>query len=305
MTALNLALLGAGRWGQRYIEAIRSIDTLRLVALASQNPESAARVPAGCRIFADWRDAVTAPGIDAVVVATPPHLHAEMALASIDAHRPVLIEKPLTLSLDEAAAVEKSAIRRGVLAVVGHTHLYNPAFRELKRRREDVGAVRAIRSVAGNWGPFRADVSPLWDWSPHDLSMCLDLIGGCPKVIGAERTAESRAEAGLASNYRLQLEFAGPIDVGIEVGNLMDAKKRRFDVIGDDGSLIFDDVLSRLTLHRKGSEIEIPVCGERPLTQQIIEFVEAIRAGNTQGSSLRIGCNIVQIIAECERLTTT
>ena len=132
---IRLGLIGAGRWGRNYIRTINGLPGVRLARLASRNPDSARLIPTGCSIFTDWREMLSSRDLDGVIVATPPHLHAEMAFAAIDAGLAVLIEKPLTLSVAEAHALRERARERGVLAMVDHTHLFNPAFRALKATR--------------------------------------------------------------------------------------------------------------------------------------------------------------------------
>ena len=78
---LRLGLLGAGRWGRNYIRTIAASAGVRLARLASRNPDSANLVPPDCVIFADWREMLDARALDGVIVATPPGVHAEMALA--------------------------------------------------------------------------------------------------------------------------------------------------------------------------------------------------------------------------------
>jgi predicted dehydrogenase len=299
----RLCLLGAGRWGRRYIDTIRDMEGVALAVLASRNPDSAALAPPGCRIVADWQAAVSDAEIDAVIVATPPHLHKDMALAAIAAARPVLIEKPLTLSLLDALAIETQARDKGVLAMVGHTHLFNPAFRELKRQLPAIGALCMVTAQAGNRGPYRPDVTPLWDWAPHDLSMCLDLFASTPTGVAAERLALEQIDGGWAGDYRLGLEFPGGGRADIHVSNMMPVKRRSIEVAGTDGALVLDDIASTLVLRRSGMETPLSWPAHKPLTQQVRDFSDAVKRGISSDPSLALGREVVRIIALCDGLT--
>ena len=298
METIRLCVLGAGRWGKRYIETIAAMDGVTLAAVASRNPDTVQIVPRGCAVFTDWHAAVVAPAVDAVVVATPPRFHAEMALAAMAARRPVLIEKPLALCPKQAENVERRASELGVLAMVGHTQLFSPGFRQLKRCASAIGPVRAIRCAAGNRGPFRPDVDPLWDWAPHDLAMCLSLLGALPDAVTAEWLIRDRIEGGHAGNLHLQLRFCGEVEVDIRVGNMMDHKHRCIEVECEAGRVVYDDARSTLV----SGQANVPFSSERPLLCQVREFVEIIRSGCTLDPSLRIGRDIVDILARCERL---
>jgi predicted dehydrogenase len=300
MAPVRLCLLGAGRWGQRYIDTISTSAGVALTALASRNPAAAAFVPQDCHIFTDWREAVRAEDVDAVIVATPPALHAEMALAAIAAGRPVLIEKPLTLSLAEAQAIRDAARGSHVLASVGHIHLHNGGYLTLKRHLPAIGRLLHIRCEAGNWGPFRPDVTPLWDWAPHDLSMCLDLVGSAPIAVNCENSALEQHEAGWAGNFRLTLDFPGDIKADIRVGNMMATRTRQIEARGTKGSLVFDDIAHTLTLRRDKTETTLPVPATKPLACQIDAFAQAVRKRRTRDPALDDGVEIIDILNECE-----
>ena len=96
----KLALVGTGRWGKRYIETIKKIDSIELVSIASRNPP-----PNLCndtfKVFDDWKQLLNQE-IDGLIIATPPHTHAKILEEAIKAGIPAIIEKPLTLNLKEA-----------------------------------------------------------------------------------------------------------------------------------------------------------------------------------------------------------
>src|SRR5688500_16219853 len=102
MTPIRTVLVGAGRWGQRYIATLRELRTFALRVVVSQNPETARSVPEGCEVVTDWRRAIERGDIDAAIIATPPRLHAEILASCLDRGLPAIVEKPLCLSSAEA-----------------------------------------------------------------------------------------------------------------------------------------------------------------------------------------------------------
>src|SRR5258707_5147931 len=115
---LRLGLIGAGAWGRNYIQTIKALPDVRLTRLASRNPEGARIAPPGCMVVSDWRDLLDRTMVDGAIIATPPHLHAEMALAAMEMHLPVLIEKPLTMNVARAQAIRAKALERRVVTMV-------------------------------------------------------------------------------------------------------------------------------------------------------------------------------------------
>jgi predicted dehydrogenase len=189
---LRLGVVGTGPWGRNYARTIAGMSEVTLARVAGR---------------ADWHDLVRAGDVDAMVVAVPPAAQPEIALAAIEAGRPLLLEKPLALSTEAAERIAAAAAAHSVLVMVDHVHLFHPAWEELKRAAAQRGPVRSIEAAAGGPGPYRAGVSTLWDWGPHDVAMCLDLLGA-PQAVDAECLEARPAGAGSAERLRLDLQFA-------------------------------------------------------------------------------------------------
>ncbi|HEY4685821.1 MAG TPA: Gfo/Idh/MocA family oxidoreductase, partial [Dehalococcoidia bacterium] len=129
---MNVALVGAGLQGRRRAAALRPGD--RLVAVADVDlpaAESLAREH-GCAAAARWQDIVAAPDAEAVLVCTPPHLHAAVSVAAMEGGRHVLCEKPLGRTPAEAQAIVEAAAGNGVKLKCGFNHRYFPAIRQAK-----------------------------------------------------------------------------------------------------------------------------------------------------------------------------
>lgn len=305
---VRLALVGAGRWGRNIIRTIGELPGLRLARLASTNPDSRALVPGDCVISADWAEVVAAPDVDAVIIATPPASHAAITLAAIAAGKPVLVEKPLTLDLGEAEAIAEAAGASGVMVWVEHTQLFNPAWTALKAALPTIGPLRAIRSEAGNHGPYRAGGIPmLWDWGAHDVALALDLMDADPVSVSARWLERRMVEGGEAGDVRLTLSFAGGVEAHLRLCNLMD-KCRRVAVHGERGVLVLDDLAAdRLTRHPSiagfawphGPGEALAVEPEMPLTRAVRLFARAVGSGEAGPSPLALGIRVVRALDAC------
>ena len=289
--ALRLGLAGAGRWGRNYIRTIAGLGGVRLARVASGNPETKPLVPADCQVVGSWHELIDAAALDGLIISTPPATHAEIARAAIRQRIPVLIEKPLALSAADARGVRDLANQRGVYALVEHTHLFSPAFRALKGLLARYGGVREIRSEAGNHGPYRRDVSVLWDWGPHDVAMCLDLMQAAPTTV----TCSVEKRDGPAQTVSLALAFPSGVTASILLSNMRD-KTRRFAVRCAKAELVYDD-LSAQKLLVDGSPV--PIAGELPLTVAVRQFAATIAARGTDRSSLDLAVSVVEVLEAC------
>ena len=305
--ALRIGLIGAGRWGRNIIKTIAGLQGMRLARLASRNPESLRLVPADCAVSGDWRAMLDEHAIDAVIIATPPALHAEMARSAVERGLPVLVEKPLTLELGQAEALRDFVAAHAGTVMVDHTHLFNPAYRALKRALPRHGAIRAIASLAGNQGPFRRDVAVLWDWGAHDVAFCLDLLGVAPGPLSAALVASRETPEGPGQVVEIRAEFPGEVSAVLRFGNIL-AKARRLSVYLEGGVLVYDDVAQhKLTLHAPARAHEAPrMPGEplpyepgMPLACAVGEFAAAARARSTSLAGLDLGVDVVRVLERC------
>lgn len=140
MRPLGLGVVGAGRFAHFLADAVANLPRVRLVAAADQVPDAA-------RSLADahhagtadrWADLLADDAVDVVVVTTPPHTHAEIARAALEAGRHVFCEKPLATDADDAAALVETVERTGRVLVVDHVLRYNPLLRALTRLEGDL-----------------------------------------------------------------------------------------------------------------------------------------------------------------------
>lgn len=272
--------------------------------LASSNPESAKLVDSTCTIVSDWHDVVQRSSIAGVIIATPPTSHAAIARAAMDAGKAVLIEKPLTLSTGEAEMLLHLANRNESFVMVDHIHLYNSAFRELCRHIVDDGsAIRGIASSAGASGPFRSDVSVLWDWGPHDLSMCLRLLDASPVEVRAKCLERRRTERGDGETIQIELLFPNDVAASIILSNLLTQKKRSFGVNTETRRYLYDDTTDdNLTVENKeASQREsLAVDPTLPLARVVETFADGILTNAKDRSGLVLGAEIVRILAHCQ-----
>lgn len=306
--AIRLALVGAGRWGRNYIRTIAALDDVRLVAVASRNPETVALVPAGCVIVEDWRAIVDAPDVDGVIIASPPASHAEILIASVEHGKAVLVEKPVVMLRSDATLIRSALARRDTTILVGHTHLFHPAFRTLCREASVLGSIRSITSSAGNRGPYRRDASVIWDWAPHDLAMCLKLVPGPARVVRAARLEAESIHGVDAERLALELALSGSIPARITVSS-MDERHRWFAAEFESCTLVFRDfVESNLARYAHGHDIHsnsgtaIATDDERPLTRAVMEFAANIRTMCRDRGSIDLGLAIVDLIADAESM---
>lgn len=295
---VRVALVGAGRWGQIYLRNILERSDLQLVALASSRQDAASLVPSGCLVDADWRRVLSAGGADAAIIATPPATHPEIGCFALLAGLHVLIEKPLALSSAGAAELVSAAVAARRSVFVDHIHLAHPAYRRLKAIVRSGGRISGMRGRAGNHGPYRADTSVLWDWGPHDVAMCIDLMSGPPARAYARTLDRRIVQGSVAERVQIELMFADAVPAEVVVSTL-DDRHRLFEVDYGGKTLVYDGVGPQ-PLREKGGA-SIPVEHESPLSVVLTEFAQAVATGEANIQGLRLAADVTQVLAECDR----
>jgi predicted dehydrogenase len=147
VAAIGLGVIGTGKHGLRYLNHARTdVPGLRLAAISRRDAAAGAAHARelGCRFHADWRDLVADPAVDAVAAVVPPTLHRDVAAAVAAAQKPLLIEKPLAPSGDDARAIVRAVRAAGIPVLMAHTLRWNPVVRAVRERIARLGELRAL-----------------------------------------------------------------------------------------------------------------------------------------------------------------
>ncbi|POX63586.1 hypothetical protein C3492_10615 [Streptomyces sp. Ru62] len=148
---MRVGVMGAGLQCGRRIRALDPQDELIGVAAPDLDQARAQAQPFGARAFGHWDQLLAQPGLDAVIVATPPDTHLAATVAALGAGKHVLCEKPLARDSAEAARMEAAARAHGKVLHCGFNHRFHPAVRALARIVTD-GAYGAPLSALGVYG---------------------------------------------------------------------------------------------------------------------------------------------------------
>jgi len=119
---IGVGIIGAGHFGAVHARAIAKVKDVRLVASCREDRNAAADFAAehGGRSYCDWRALLENPAIDAVVIATPHHLHEEIAIGAAQAGKHILLEKPMAPSVAACDRIQTAADANNIKLMIGH-----------------------------------------------------------------------------------------------------------------------------------------------------------------------------------------
>lgn len=132
---VRVGVIGTGFAATLHLTALRALPETQAVSVCSRRPERALAAALDHGVpnhTTDYRELVNDPEVEAVIIATPPHLHHAMVLATLEAGKHVLCEKPLARNLAEARDMVRIVDRVGVVAMVNHQLRFVPLRARIK-----------------------------------------------------------------------------------------------------------------------------------------------------------------------------
>jgi predicted dehydrogenase len=172
---LPVGVIGVGALGQHHARHLARLEDVRLVGVYDVDPARSAQIAAeqGTAAFDEVDDLLAV--VEAVTVAVPTPAHAEVGIRALGQGVPVLMEKPLAATLEEADSLIAAAKRRGVQLQVGHIERYNRALRAAEPYLDGPRYIESLRLAS--FQPRGTDVAVVLDLMIHDLDLVLHLTG--------------------------------------------------------------------------------------------------------------------------------
>ena len=309
---IKIAVVGCGVWGGNHIRTLAGLGALG--AVCDRNPEKANEKVAefGGKALA-FEDMLADETIDGVVLALPPHEHAEAALQVIAAGKHVLVEKPIALSVADATRVVDAAEASGLVAMTGHVLRYHPAFEALTDLAAggQLGEIKYVHSHRLGLGRFHSENDALWDIAPHDLSLIMALTAERPDAVHGEGSAVLNH---LSDFAHLHLSFPSGVRGHVFTSRLNPYRERRLTVIGSRAMAVFEDMEpweKKLALyHHEEWEDEngfqskmvdpefIAIDEGMPRTRELEHFLHCIATGETPRTPVADGMAVIEILSK-------
>jgi len=247
LSAVRAAVIGVGYLGRFHAQKYAALPGAELVAVVDPSAEARTSVAreCGCEALDDYRPLLGR--VDAVSVVTPTPLHHRIAREFLEAGAHVLVEKPITNSLEEARDLIDTARRHGRVLQVGHLERFNPAIVAVD---DMLSAPRFIESH--RLAPFKprgTDVSVVLDLMIHDIDLIQDIVGSPIASIDAVGASVFTDEIDIA-NARIRFENGCVADA--TASRISMKSERKLRVFQADAYLSIDLQQKVMTLVRKG-----------------------------------------------------
>ena len=219
---LRTAVIGTGYLGKFHAQKYAALDGCELIAVADANSETAADIASSLntRAVSDYRDLIGE--VDAVSIATPTRTHFDVAAAFLRAGVHVLVEKPITVTPDEARELVRLAAEQSLVLQVGHLERFNPALRAVEHKIDKPLFIETHRLAP--YTPRGADVNVVLDLMIHDIDIILSIVRSDVVDIQASGATVISDATDIANT---RLTFANGCVANVTASRISDKQERR------------------------------------------------------------------------------
>jgi predicted dehydrogenase len=303
---VRAGVVGAGHMGQYHILVFAELWEVDLVGVVDVDEERATSIARKYETLAfhDHRDLIGR--VDVATVAVPTDKHFAVTRDLLEAGVSVLVEKPMTPTLEEARALFEIARRNGVALHVGHVERFNGAVQELRKIVEHPILIESRR--LGPFVPRVQNDTVVMDLMIHDIDIVLNLVETRPRVLAA---LGSSVHSGVIDVATVQISFDSGAIAIITASRATEEKIRILAVTQPDAYIVLDYSDQSIEIRRRAAQeyslnreairyrqasfVEhVFVHKDNPLKHEVLHLVRAfrrIRAGEppvlAEGEDLR------------------
>ena len=254
---INVSQIGVGYWGPNLLRNLflnKNCSIKTVVDLSSSRRKYVRSYYPSIEVNNDVKSVFNDDEIQAVIIATPAATHFDLVMEALKAGKHVLVEKPMAMNVKEVESIEKLATENNLIAMVGHTFLYNSAVIYIKKLIEnnELGDIRYIYCQRLNLGRIRDDVDALWSLAPHDISILQYWLNN-PDPLKISRVGMDYVQKGIDDVVFLNVEYPNNVMANIHISWLDPRKIRTITIVGSKKMVVYDDIADdKVVIYDKG-----------------------------------------------------
>jgi predicted dehydrogenase len=279
---LKAAVVGVGSLGRWHVQKYAALEGVELFGVAdvdTQRARDAAGQYGACAV-GDFKDLLDE--VDLVSVVVPTESHYEVARACLDAGVHVLVEKPITSSLEQADALIALAEQKGLVLGVGHLERFNPAFVDLSGMLDRPFFIEAER--LGGFKGRGTDVDVVLDLMIHDIDLVLAMM---PSKVASVSACGFQVLTDLVDIANARIEFEDGAVADLSASRVSRTPVRKLRVFGTNFYASADLNVPELRVERRpgpngGDSNALTYASADALLREIEGFVDTVR-GNGGG----------------------
>ena len=276
--SINVSVLGCGVWGRNHARVFNELPNVKLVSIVDLNQATARDISKrySTSYAFDPVEALADPGVDAVTICTPTVTHMELALQAIEAGKHVLVEKPMTNTIEEAETLISAARRNDVHLTVGFVERFNPAVQEAYRLISEgvIGKIILAHTKRVSRWPVRiGDVGVIKDLAVHDIDIVNKLFEDDAGTVFA---TAGNIQHSFEDYANIVMCYKGKRGAFIETNWLTPRKVRTLTITGTEAIINVEYITQTLTLENEKQMIQPFIPNAEPLQLELESFISSI-----------------------------
>lgn len=269
MSNLKVGIIGVGHMGQYHVNVAVNIPQVEVVGCYDADANRLQEISKRFSITPYSEIDRLIEAAEALVIAVPTVYHYEIAKTCLERGRHVLLEKPMTETVEQARELVELAEKKKLVMQVGHVERFNGAVMELKNVIENPYLVEARRLAPFN--PRIADVGVVLDLMIHDLDIITNLIGDDIRSVSASGTSAFTKHEDVAAAV---LQFQSGVVATISASRATQNKIRTLTITQEKAYIVLDFGTQDIDIHRQASQAYLMTREEMKYKQE--SFVEKI-----------------------------
>ena len=304
---MNVLLIGAGFWGSKILNALKKFNNINIKVFDSNTKILDELINQNISITNNLNESIADTNIDAIFVITPPHTHFELADQALKNNKHVFVEKPITLSYNEALNLKKTAEINNKILHTDNTFIYTPEINFLKQVIDFdlIGKITNFESTRANWGPFKKDIDVVWDLMTHDVSILNYIIPNRYIIQGVSATGSNQINQIGIEKARATLFYYNNFTAYVDVSFLNHKKVRKISINGTLGIVHNDSATpnAKLIIEKPNQSPSFyePQQLVDPLYLEINHFFESIKQNKNTLSGANEGVLTVKILEKISK----
>jgi predicted dehydrogenase len=323
---VNIGVIGYGYWGPNLVRNFAETKDSKVTFVSDRKVDrlslAQSRFPA-IKVSDSPADLINSTLVDAVVISTPVSTHFELAVQALRSGKHVLVEKPMTSTVEEGEKLLEEAAKAQKVLMVDHTFIYTPAVIKIKELVTSgaMGQMLYYDSVRVNLGLFQHDVNVLWDLAVHDLSIMDFILGEQPVAISATGVAHLNDQPEDVAYITCYL--ANNLIAHFHVNWMAPVKIRRTLIGGDKQMIVYDDlepsekikiydkgvslsggaegVYQMLVSYRSGDMRAPHLATTEALKSEAVHFIDCITNGTHPQTDGEMGLRVVKVLEAADK----
>jgi UDP-N-acetylglucosamine 3-dehydrogenase len=279
MRPLGVGVIGVGAWGKNHARIFSELEEVKLVALVDRDSNRAKTLAKKYNTahYTQTDDLLKREDVDAVTICTPTITHADLALEAIASGKHLLIEKPMTDTVQQARRIIEAANAAKVILMVGFVERFNPAVNTAAQVIDQGKIGELVLGSARRLGPFVpsrvADIGIIKDMAIHDIDIARFLVK-------QEATSVYAIAGSLYHKYEdhanIVIRFDNKPTFFLECNWLTPHKLRGLNITGSEGVMSLDYISQEVKIGTSHWEQKSTSIWDEPLKRELVHFVKSV-----------------------------